>query len=278
MKRGSPILLTLAAAALAAPVNPEMLVSTEWLAAHAKDAKVVVIRVSQDRKEYDAGHIPGACFIQVGELMVPKNGVPNELPPAADLARVFERCGVTNDSRVVLYGDRLGLYAARAFFSLDYLGLGRRAALLDGGAEKWRAEKRPLSTEPPPARAGRIAPRIQPKAVIELAELQGVVAAPPPNVVILDTRPPADFQAGAIPGARHAFWRDQLESAEVPAVRPPEDLQKLYEAAGLTRDKSAIVYCGSGVQASFSYFTLRYLGYPVRLYDGSMSEWSRAAK
>lgn len=268
--------LLFCAAALAAAANPQMLVSTDWLATHGQDRGVVLIQVSQDRQEYDAGHIPGACLLLFSEIAVTRNGVRNELPPAADLAAAFERCGVSNNSRIVLYGDRLGLYAARAFFSLDYLGLGGRAALLDGGIEKWRAEKRPLSQEAPAAGQGRIKPRLQRVAVIGLAEMRSVAVTPPVSVVVIDARPLADFQAGAIPGARHAFWRDQLENTQIPTLRPPEDIQKLYEAAGLTRDKSAVTYCGSGVQASFSYFTLRYLGYRVRLYDGSMSEWNSA--
>lgn len=269
----------LAASAAAGP-RLETLVSTGWLAGHLNDRNVAVLHVARERAHYDAGHIPGACFVPWSELMVTRDGVTNELPPVADLERLFERCGVSDNSRVVLYGDTLVLSATRAWFTLDYLGHGGHAALLDGGLEKWRAEQRPLSKEEPTARQGRLTPRIRTDAVVGLEQMRefsrAAVSAPTSKVVIIDTRSPADFRKGHIPGAVNVFWPETIVSREMPMLRPLPEVEHIYQAAGVVHGRTIVVYCMVGVQASHAYFTLKHLGYDVRLYDGSFSEWSRA--
>jgi thiosulfate/3-mercaptopyruvate sulfurtransferase len=269
----------LAASAAAGP-RPEMLVSTEWLAGHSSDRGLVLLHVAHNRAHYDAGHIPGACFVPWSELVATREGVPNELPPVADLKRLFERCGVSGDSRMVLYGDMLVLSATRAWFTLDYLGFGGRAALLDGGLEKWRAEQRPVSKEEPAARQGRLTPRIRPDALVGLEQMRDLawVAAnvPSPDTLILDVRPPAEFRAGHIPGAVNVYWPQTLTSKEMPTLRPLAEVARMCQAAGATPGRALVTYCNSGVQATQTYFVLKLLGYEVRLYDGSFSEWSQA--
>jgi thiosulfate/3-mercaptopyruvate sulfurtransferase len=279
-------LLTIAGAAgflavgAAGGPRSEMLVSTDWLAGHLKDRSMVLLHVARDRAHYDAGHIPGAVFVPWSELVTIREGVANELPPVVDLKRLFERCGVSDDSRVVLYGDTLLLSATRAWFTLDYLGHGGHAALLDGGLEKWRAENRSLSTEEPAARQGRLTPRIRPDAVVGLDQMRDLswVAAnvPSSDVVILDSRSPEDFRKGHIPGAVNVFWPDTIVSREMPTLRPLAEVERIYQAVGVAHGRTIVTYCNTGVQATHAYVTLKHLGYDVRLYDGSFSEWNRA--
>jgi thiosulfate/3-mercaptopyruvate sulfurtransferase len=276
--------------ALAAPkVRPEMLVSTEWLAQHLKDPKVVVLHVSRDRAVYDAGHIPGARLLPYADLLVTRDGVPNELPPVADLKALFERAGVSDGSRIILYADDMVLPATRCYFTLDYLGHGSRASLLDGGLQKWRAEGRTLSKDAPQATAGRLTPRPRPELVASLAAMKdlSLVAAKGgrPGAVLVDARaaeeyagakPPAGMAAGHIPGAVNVLWGQAQVSRDDITLKPVAELRNLYESAGVTPNRPAVAYCNSGIQATHAYFTLKYLGYDVRLYDGSMSEWSGA--
>ena len=79
---------------------------------------------------------------------------------------------------------------------------------------------------------------------------------------------------GHIPGAVNVFWMDGQAAKETPALKSEPELRKLYESLGVTPDRPAVTYCNTGMQASQSYFTLKYLGYDVRMYDGSFSEWS----
>ena len=266
----------------------QMLVSTDWLARHLNDPAVVILHVGE-RAGYDTGHIPGARFIALSDLAVTRGPLRNELPPVADLQKLFAAAGVGDTSRVVLYGDRLGLFAARAWFTLDYLGHGSRAALLDGGLEKWRAERHPITQQQPRVKPAAFTARVNPGVVVQLAEVQNLsrqaanpVTAP---AVLLDARPPEEYagakvfpglRPGHIPGAASLYWMKTLESDDDPQLLPPFELRRLFTAAGATPGNRVVTYCVTGVQASHLYFTAKYLGYDAALYDGSFMEWSAA--
>lgn len=257
--------------------HPDMLVSTDWLAAHSTDAKVVILHVGPNRTAYDAGHIPGARYVALPELAVTRDGIPNELAPVDDLKKVMEAAGVSDDSRVILYSDVSVLPATRAYFTLDYLGHGEQAALLDGGLEKWRKEGRTLTKDSPTPAPGRFTPHPKPELVVQIDAVKQMSAKPGSSLseVLLDARPAADFRekGSHIPGAVNAFWMENQASHEDQALKSDAELRKLYDALGVTSEKRVVTYCNSGMQATQSYFTLKYLGYDVRLYDGSMSEW-----
>ena len=275
----------------ASAVRAEMLVTTEWLAVRLNDPKVVVLHVAREREHYDKGHVPGARFVAWGEITATRGGVPNELAPAADLRKLFERSGVGDEARIVLYGDNSGLSAARAYFTLDYLGHGERAALLDGGLEKWKAERRPVSTEAPEVKAAGFTPRVRASAVVGLdvvGDLSWAAAnLSAPNVALVDARPAEEYtgakpgdgvpRGGHIPGAANVFWMQNVVSKENPVMRPAAELRRLYEAAGAGAGRKVVTYCRTGGQASHAYFTAKYLGYDVVMYDGSFFEWSNTA-
>ncbi|HZS10107.1 MAG TPA: sulfurtransferase [Blastocatellia bacterium] len=270
-------------------VRAHLLVSTEWLMKYLKDPKVVVLHVARDKASYDAGHIPGARFLPLGEILATRDGVPNELPPVDKLQQVFSKLGVGDDSRVVLYGEQSGLVAARAYFTLDYLGFGDQAALLDGGLEKWKAEKREVSTAAADVKAAKFTPRVNPKVLVvrdvmrDASWVASNVAAP--NVALIDARPAEDYtgaktgdglpRSGHIPGAANIYWMQELTSKENPTMLPASELRKMYEAAGATAGKKVVTYCRTGMQASHAYFTAKYLGYDAAMYDGSFIEWSK---
>jgi thiosulfate/3-mercaptopyruvate sulfurtransferase len=269
-------------------VRSEMIVSTAWLAGHLNDPKVVVLHVARERSHYDGGHIPGARFVGWGEITATRDGVPNELAPVADLQKLFERLGIGDDARIVLYGDNSGLSAARAYFTLDYLGHGGRAALLDGGLEKWNAERRAISTDVVETKTAQFTPRVRASAVTNLDVVRDLswtaTKVPSPSVVLIDARPVDEYtgtkpgegvpRGGHIPGAANVFWMQNVVSKENPALRSPAELRRLYEEAGVQHGRTVVAYCRTGGQASHTYFTLKYLGYDVVMYDGSFFEWS----
>lgn len=263
--------------------NDQLLVSTRELATRLNDGRTVVVHVGRDRASYDAGHVPGARFLPLSSIVTEVNGNPNELPPADQLEAAFEGVGVSDGSRVVLYGDLAGLAAARAFFTLDYLGK-TDVALLDGGLEQWRAEARPTETAAPQARRGQLTARPRPELVVDadwvLARLEN-----DSTVVLIDARPPAEFtgqtpgdgvtRPGHIPGAHNIFWRTALVSETDLRLRSPEVLAASFTLAEAAQRDTVVVYCRTGVQASHAYFVARYLQRPVRMYDGSFIDWSR---
>ena len=271
-------------------VRSEMIVSTSWLAAHLNDPKVVVLHVAREQAHYEKGHIPGARFVGWGEITTTRDGVPNELAPVTDLQKLFERLGVGDEARIVLYGDNSGLAAARAYFTLDYLGHGARAALLDGGLEKWKAEHRDISTAVVAPKPAPFTPRVRAGVVTNLDVVRDLswTAAnlSDPSVALIDARPVDEYtgikpgedvqRGGHIPGAASVFWMQNVVSRENPTLRSATELRRLYEQAGVQHGRTVVTYCRTGAQASHTYFVLKYLGYDVVMYDGSFFEWSKA--
>lgn len=287
---GAAVLATTAGCLVSMPkTNPlpkwdnSLLVSTENLADRLDDPRTVVIHVGRDRASYDAGHIPGARFLPLSSIVAEQNGVPNELPPVDQLEQAFEGVGVSDNSRVVLYGDLNGLLAARAFFTLDYLGK-TDAALLDGGIEQWRKEERPVSTEAASGGTGAltVAPR---RHIVVNADWVRERLGNDSTIVLVDARQPAEFtgetpgdgvtRPGHIPGAHNIFWRTALVSDQDTRLRSPEVLHASYTLADAAFGDTIVAYCRTGVQASHAYYVARYLKRPVVMYDGSFIDWSR---
>lgn len=269
----------------APPLRKEMLVTTAWLAGHLNDADMVVLCVNSTPEFYSRSHIPGARQIKLGEIAVTRDGIPNELPPVEELRKVFAAAGVSNSSRVVLYGERFNLFAARAYFTLDYLGVAGRAALLDGGLDKWTAEHRPLSTETPRVKPAALKISLHPGILIDTAALRTLTEKKRASVALVDARPTKEFtgeqlsedvtQAGHIPGASSLFWMNMLVSRENPVLKPEAELRHMYEQAHAVPGHQLVTYCRTGMQSSFDYFVAKYLGYDPSMYDASFFEWSK---
>jgi thiosulfate/3-mercaptopyruvate sulfurtransferase len=266
-------------------LRPEMLVTTEWLANHLKDPNLVVLCVDSTQDFYAKGHIPGARQIKLSEIAVTRDGIPNELPGMEELRRTFAAAGIGNNSRVVLYGERSNLFAARAYFTLDYLGVAGHASLLDGGIEKWTAEHRPLSTETPVVKAASLTTSPRKEILIDTAAMSTLTEKKPRAMTLLDARPVKEFtgeqlsedvaKAGHIPGARSLYWMDMLVSRENPVLRPEAELRRMYTELNATADQPLVTYCRTGMQSSFDYFVAKYLGYEPSMYDASFYEWSQ---
>lgn len=283
------ILILLCAPALAQTPS-SMVVTAQWLAARLDQPDIVIVHVAPDRKQYDAAHLPGARFLALQDIVITRDKLPNELPPVEQLKRAFESVGVGDNTRVVLYSENANLYAARAWWTLDYLGHAGSAALLDGSLEKWQDEKRPTTKESPaPARA-IFTPRLHPEVLVTMsvaADASWIARnVDPPSVTLIDARPPEQYSGaqpgedisrpGHIPGAMNIYWVDTLESKSDPRLLPIPDLRKLFHAAGVS-NRSVVVYCRSGMQSSWVYFVARFLGYQASMYDGSFLEWSNSS-
>ena len=276
--------------------NREILATTEWLASYLTAANVHVIHVGRSDSAYRAGHIPGARFLPLSAVATTVGGLTNEFPSPAQLVATFRDLGVGDEGTIVLYGEDLGLFAARAWVALDLLGHGNRAAVLDGGLVKWRAENRPVETTvrtPTPRpftgswRADRVVNAAWVRAHLRDSAVAFIDARPadqfsgaeppcPPSQPTCPQIPPA--RRGHIPGAANIYWMNAFQSAQNPVLRSMHFLHdELWVPSGTDRDpvRTVVTYCRSGVQASHAYFVARYIGYrDVRLYDGSFLEWA----
>lgn len=261
-------------------VRDSLIVSTDWLAKHLNDDSLVLLQVGE-KEEYLAGHIPGAQFISVTDISTPRgSGLTLELPSVAQLQAAFEKLGVTDKSRVVVYfGKDWVSPTARVFFTLDYLGLGDHASILDGGLPAWRAEGKPVTADLREPKPGHFSPQPNAKFVVDAAWVKASLNQP--GVMILDARTPKFYsgaeagqmpRAGHIPSAKNIPFSSLVEDSN--KFKSVEALRGLFDAAGVKQGDIVATYCHIGQQASLLYFAARYLGYEAHLYDGSFEDWS----
>ncbi len=274
------------AAADVQAVRKSMLVTTDWLAAHLDDENLVVLHVAKGDTLYKTGHVPGARLVTWDDIAVARDGVLNEIPPADQLTAWVRRLGISGDSRIVLYDEYYGIPAARAYLVLDYLGLGDQAALLDGQWRKWHRERRELELSSPIVEPSNFTPKLNPGVVADLQEVLELVdqrQGGASQCALVDARPAEQYsgaeagkevdRAGHIPTATNAFSGLYVQSEQTPVLKSPDELRKLFSDAGASDGGSMITYCRTGGQASFAYFVAKYLGYSVRMYSGSFTEW-----
>jgi len=286
---GLAVVTVLGAAAIArvqaAPARDSMVVTTEWVAQHLKDADLVLLHVGE-KQDYDAAHLPGAQFLprEAFGIRDAESNLTLQLPPLPALVERLGALGVSDTTRVVLYfGTDWVTPTARAYVTFDYLGLGDRTSIMDGGLPAWRAEHRPVTADVVPPRAGRFTPRPRADIVADLSYVQSHLREP--GTVVVDSRTPEFFagekpgsmpRAGRIPGARNIPFSSLV--ADDNKLKDAASLRAIFAEQGAVEGKSLITYCHIGQQASLGYFVAKYLGFPVRLYDGSFEEWSRHAE
>jgi thiosulfate/3-mercaptopyruvate sulfurtransferase len=258
-----------------------MLVSTSWLAEHLHDPNLVVLAVG-DKADYDKGHIPGSIFTDYmdSHLMKGPTGLTMELPPMSQLAEVFGKLGVTNDSHIILYQAKDWFSpTARVYLTLDAMGLGAHTSVLDGGFPVWAKEGRAVSKEAPAITTGTITPCPANDVITDIADVSANVHKP--GVAIVDARlseyytgktQPENQRRGHIPGAGNIPYISLAASDG--KLKSPEEIAALFRDAGVKPGDKIIAYCHIGQQASAVYFAARYLGYDVRLFDGSWEDWS----
>lgn len=272
---------------LAVAPNPELLVSAQWLAGNRLSPNVVVLHVARERTDYERGHIPGARFLPARALWV-TTGPGVELPSPAQIDSVFESVGVSNNSRVVLYGDTWT--TPRAFLALDYIGLGDRAALLNGGLADWTAAGHATETGTGPSSIpnGTITPTANPAIVADADWIK--TRLNDPSVALIDGRTKAEYDGttdverlprfGHIPGALNLPWTDTFtapaaaDSGRATALIDLPALSAMFVKAGGGEGKQIVTYCTVGLRASHLYFVARLLGHRPKIYDGSMRDWS----
>lgn len=266
----------------------ESLVTTDWLAKEmgASDLRVVdatkfLIGTDRDpRAEYEAGHIPGAVFMDLSELADPAHPVENMAPTAEKFASRMQALGLGDGSRIVLYDDSPLKSAARAWWLLKLFGA-HNVALLDGGLAKWKAEGRPLETGNHSLRhrhftvwrdANVVRDKAQMLSNIDSDAEQVVDARPAGRFAGEDSDPRPGMAAGHIPQSR-SLPHTLMFNADGTWKRD-DALRSAFTAAGIDLSKPIVATCGSGMTAAVVAFGAHLLGKDdVALYDGSWAEW-----
>ena len=268
------------------------LVSVEWLARHLDDPAVRIADVRwylphlgrSGRAEYDAGHLPGAVFIDLDtQLAAPPGSGPGRhpLPAPAQFAAAMSRAGIGPETHVIAYDDSGGSVAARLWWLLRYYGH-ERVSVLDGGIAAWRAAGQRETTEQPRVTAATFDPVPDHERVVGKEAVDRLRSDP--AAIVLDARAteryegrsePVDARPGHIPGAKSAPFAENLAAPD-PTFRSADQLRDRYERLGVSPDKTVVAYCGSGVTACHTLLALHIAGYPHGLlYEGSWSDWSK---
>lgn len=239
------------------------------------------------RRQYEAGHLPGAVYVHLDDTLsgvkTGKNGR-HPLPDRAGFARAMAALGIGSQTQVVAYDNAGGMFAARLWWLLRWIGHDA-VAVLDGGVAAWTAAGYPLTTEAPPQRAAGQLPvgdSLQP--TIDYPQLRQALNAG--KHVVLDARAPdryrgenetLDAVGGHIPGARNRFFRDNL--APDGRFLSPEQLRQDFTSRMNGRAPAYVInQCGSGVTACHNLLAMKVAGLTgAALYPGSWSEWSAQA-
>lgn len=242
--------------------------------------------VRSGRLAYAQAHIPGAAFADIpGELSDPDSPLPFTLPSAARFAAAAGSLGIGEGTHVVLYAQDTPMWATRLWWQLRFFGFDA-VSVLDGGLTAWRAAGLPTSSvaaaygsasfAAEPARTHWLASR---------AEVEAVLAAGEGNAAcLLNALTPAVFRGegqssysrpGRIPGSVNVPWTALIDPA-TNRFRPVDELRRELGAAGALGPAPVIAYCGGGISATVDLFALALTGgQPARLYDGSLTEWTR---
>jgi thiosulfate/3-mercaptopyruvate sulfurtransferase len=266
----------------------DALVSTEWLAANIGRQDIRLVEVSVNPGVYEQGHIQGAVNFRWHRDLV--DPVRRDIVSREAFERLLSQSGIGNDTTVVLYGDTNNWFAAWGAWVFDLYGHAK-VQLLDGGRKKWEIERRPLTTAVPTApratyRVGTVREALR-------ARLGDVVAAAEgrSNSKIVDIRSKDEYEgrifapagvqelsirAGHVPGAVNVPWGEAVNQADG-TFKSRDELRALYARAGVDGSAPVIVYCRIGERSSHTWFALsRILGYTVRNYDGSWTEYGNA--
>jgi thiosulfate/3-mercaptopyruvate sulfurtransferase len=283
-----------AAAQNAKPTRADLLVTSDWLAKQLDNPKLVLFHVGE-KPEYEAGHIPGARFLELQDISSPMTRdttkLALEMLPADQLRQRLEQLGISDDSRIVIYyGNDWVSPSTRALLTLQYAGLGARASILDGGMPEWKKGNRPITTAVPPApKPGKLTPRPTQPLVVDADFVRSHIRTP--GYAIVDARNTIFYDGpiqeqtngtmkhaivpGHVPGAVNIVFESVYDDTN--HLLPEARLREMFAQAGVKPNDTVVAYCHVGQQATALLFAAESLGYDVKLYDGSFQDWSKRA-
>ena len=269
--------------------NADVLVSTEWVADNLNDSNIRLLESNEDVLLYDTGHIPGAQKIDWQEDL--NDAVVRDYVGQNQFQQLMERLGISNDTTVVLYGDKSNWWATYAFWVFQLFGH-TNAKVMDGGRQKWADEGRELTTDSASYPAASYTAPARNDAAIR-AMRDEVLTHQQAGLPLVDVRSPAEFsgellhmadypqegslRGGHIAGARNVPWARAANDDGT--FKSAAELKAIYEEEqGLNATDDVVAYCRIGERSSHTWFVLTYLlGYDkVRNYDGSWTEWGNA--
>lgn len=271
-------------------VHPEVLVETGWVAEHLNDADIRLIEADEDVLLYEIGHLPGA--VKLDWHVDVQDSVTRDFIDQAGFERLLRHWGVSNSTKIIVYGDRNNWYACYSFWLFRMYGH-TNLKIMNGGRQKWEAEGRAFVKDVP--HYATTSYHAQPLDESIRAYRDDVAAGlKNPERRLIDVRSPQEYtgemihmvnypqegaqRGGHIPTAKNIPWATAANSDGT--FKSAEELRQIYYGKDVTPDKDVISYCRIGERSAHTWFALTYLlGYPrVRNYDGSWTEWGNLVR
>ena len=251
--------------------NAALLAETEWLSKNLNDPNIRIIDL-RSSANYMKVHINNAVPFSHELVTTTRNGVKGMIADKEVVEQSLERLGISPNTKVIFYDDADSKWATYMFWVMEYHGH-KSVAVLNGGYQKWEAEKRPLATEITQVKPVSFKAKIDKNKIVDTEWVKNNINNP--KVKIINVRPDKDYIDGHIPGTINIPWLENLQGASVKVLKSKDELTQIYEKEeGIKRDDTVVSSCMFGILAGGTYFTLRLLDYKdVKLYDGSQSDW-----
>jgi thiosulfate/3-mercaptopyruvate sulfurtransferase len=271
-------------------VHPEVLVETSWVAEHLNDPTIRLIEADEDVLLYEVGHLPGA--VKLDWHVDVQDPVTRDFVDQQGFEKLMSRWGISNDTTILLYGDKNNWYACYSFWLFTMFGH-KQIKIMNGGRQKWEAEGRPFTKDVPHFAATTYHAQPMDESIRAFRDdvMNGLKD---PNRRLIDVRSPQEFtgelihmvnypqegaqRGGHIPTAKSIPWGTAANADGT--FKSAGELRQIYGGKDITSDKDVITYCRIGERSAHTWFVLTYLlGYPrVRNYDGSWTEWGNLVK
>ncbi|MCE2027637.1 sulfurtransferase [Sessilibacter corallicola] len=247
----------------------------EWLQ-DADTSNLLIVDLSTD-ENYSKAHIEGAIYLPFKYLMAGQPPAPGKLPGKEQLQEVLSQLGLTPDTHVVTYDDEGGGWAGRLIWTLDVIGH-TKYSYINGGIHAWLKDGLPVTNEihkPTPTQYTvgelNLAPLASAEEIMESLGQE--------NFQVWDARTPAEYsgekvlakRGGHMPGAINCEWINLMDHQN--GLRIRDDADEYLQSLGFSRNQNIVAHCQSHHRSAFSYLVGKKLGYNVRAYDGSWSEW-----
>jgi thiosulfate/3-mercaptopyruvate sulfurtransferase len=256
-----------------------VLVTPQWVNENINDPDLVIVQPNFLRLDYEAEHIKGARFLWPDWLTANSPEGSYNPPDAKPATKVLQDLGINKNSKIVLCHTKADVsVTARMFTTFEYLGLKGRVYFLNGGLEAWKKAGYPVTKEISAVKKGNFVASINP-VLVDKNYVQQSLQTKSAEVVdarlkrFYDGDPTGNPRDGHITGALNLPYTDMIDSTNT--IKPQEILQKNFQAVVPDKNKEVVTYCFIGQTASVIYLTGRSLGYNMKVYDGSMQEWSR---
>jgi len=266
-------------APLFATAQVPILVTPQWLNEHKSDPGLVIVQVSFLQAAYDKEHIDGARFLWPTWLAPNSPQSSYNAPDPKEAEKVLQQLGISNQSHVVIYNALSEVSpAARMFLTLEYLGLYSQVSFLNGGLDAWKKEGYPVTKELPEVKPEKFSVKISKSLLVDKEYVQKTLQSPLNVVVdarvknVYDGDPVGYPRNGHIKGAKNIPFTELTDEANM--FKPTEQLKEYFAAVVPDIKSEVVTYCFIGQTACVVYMAGRILGYDVKLYDGSMQEWS----